>query len=74
MREITVTREVLARIAAIGQSLRDTQFESRYDEVLEEFGTELIALTGACEICYGEQSDPDDPCPSCGGRWPTKQH
>ena len=61
------TKEELVRIAKIAQTLLDTQFESRYDDLLEDLGNELLELSGVCGICFGEEDDDEDRCPSCGG-------
>ena len=57
----------MIRIAQIGQTLLDTQFESRYDDLLEELAEELLELSGICSICSGSGDDAGDPCPGCGG-------
>jgi len=59
----------MIRIAQIGQTLLDTQFESRYDDLLEELAAELLVLSGVCSICSGSGEDEGegDPCPGCGG-------
>lgn len=59
--------ELRMRVAAIGRTLTDTQFESRDDELIEELGAELQTLSGICSVCHGEEADEDDPCPGCGG-------
>lgn len=61
------TKEELVRIAKIAQTLLDTQFESRYDDLLEDLGNELLELSGVCEVCFGEEGDDEDRCSSCGG-------
>lgn len=58
----------MKRVYEIAQVLADTQFESRYDELLDDLAAELLELSGVCGVCEGTGDDEGDPCPACAGQ------